>query len=380
MKKTILIIISVILVIGVIAGIVFVVFPAIKNMGNGDGFGATPDSVADKADSGDTPYTKQVKIGIVQTGLGSASKDCYSGFMLELDERNLLSNNVTVEYVIEDNQDKCGDKIQGLIDSDCDLLYTIGRFASETAAGMTKDIPIVFGAVNSPDEVGLVESNEVPGSNVTGVSSFTPCFEQIDLIPVVLPEAKSIAILYRATDEDATGQALVAAWEAEKNIGLTTEQYKLEDKASLDKALKKIKSDKTDVIYLPVDKFLSENIATIIKFSYENKIPVICGDEETLAQGAFATSIVNYESIGRKAAGLAVDILFDGKDVSTLSVIYKHDCNNYVNEKAKEELGVELPATALGEVEMWEQPTAPAEPKQNETAAAAKPAATAASQ
>ena len=373
MKKTILIILSIVLIIAVIGGVIYAVLPVIKNMNNGDAAGATPDSVEDQADSDESPYTEQFKIGIVQTGLGSASKDCYGGFMLELDERNLLSENITVEYIVEDNKEKCREKIQALIDGDCDLLYTIGRYASETAAELTSDIPIVFGAVNSPDEVGLVESNEVPGNNVTGVSSFTPCFEQIDLIPTVLPDAKSVAVMYRGTDEDATGQGIVAAWEAEKNIGLKTTQYKIEDKDSLTKALKKIKEEKTDVIYIPVDKFLSENIKTIVDFSYENKIPVICGDEATLAQGCFATSEVNYESIGRKAAGLAEDILFHKKDVSTLSVIYKHDCNSYVNETAREKLGIEIPATALGEVEMWEMPTEPPEANLPETAA---PAAT----
>ena len=358
MKKNLAIITGVILIIAVIGVVVFAVITAMHKQNETDITVATNDSAEATKPAIETIYSEHYKIGIIQTGLGSASKDCYGGFMMELDENNVLAN-LEVVYIVEDNEELCRTKIKELIDSgEIDLLYTIGRFASETAAELSKDIPIVFGAVNSPDEVGLVESNEVPGGNVTGVSSYTPCFEQIDLIKTILPGAKSVAALYSATDQDAVLQGIIAAREAE-NIGLTCTQYTIEDKAALDVALTKVKEDKTDVIYVPVDKFLSSNIATIIDFSNENKIPVICGDEATLAQGALGTSVINYESIGRKAAGMVEDILFEKKDVATLSVMYKHDCTNMVNKAARDKLGIEIPATALGEIELWEAPTEP---------------------
>lgn len=357
MKKNIVIFLSVLVIIAIVGVVVFAIVSGMNSQNEADVDVATYDSVATNAAAPETLYSEHYKIGVIQTGLGGASKDCYGGFMMELDERQMMGN-LEIVYIVEDNEELCRSKMKELIGDGCDLLYTIGRFASETAAELTKDIPIVFGAVNSPDEVGLVESNEVPGGNVTGVSSYTPCFEQIDLIPILLPEAKSVAAIYSATDEDAVLQGIIAAREA-GNIGLTCTQYPIEDKQALSKTLEKIKAAKTDVIYLPVDKFLSANIATIIAFSYENKIPVICGDEATLAQGAFATSEINYLSIGRKAAGMVCDILFEKKNVSTLSVIYKHDCTNFVNKAVRDKMGIELPATALGEIEMWEPPTEP---------------------
>lgn len=358
MKKNILITISVLFIIALVGGVVFAIVSGMRSQNSTDSSIATDDSVATQSAAPETLYSEHYKIGVIQTGLGSASKDCYGGFMMELDERRMMGN-LEIVYIVEDNEELCRTKIKELVDSGCDLLYTIGRFASESAAQITKTVPIVFGAVNSPDEVGLVESNEVPGGNVTGVSSYTPCFEQIDLIPILFPQAKTVAAMYSATDEDAVLQGIIAAREAE-NIGLNCTQYTVEDKAALAKTLQKIKDSKAEVIYIPVDKFMSANIDAINAFSYENKIPVICGDEATLAQGAFATSEINYQSIGRKAAGMVCDILFEKKDVSTLSVMYKHDCTNFVNKAVRDKMGIELPATALGEIEMWEPPTEPA--------------------
>ena len=358
MKKNLVIALSVILIIAVIGVVVFSIVLAMNKQKNTDTAISTNDQAAASAPAIETRYDEHYKVGVIQTGLGSASKDCYGGFMMELDENGVLAS-LDVEYIVEDNEDLCRTKIKELIaGGDIDLLYTIGRFASETAAELTKDIPIVFGAVNSPDEVGLVESNEAPGGNVTGVSSYTPCFEQIDLIHTILPKAKTVAALYSATDQDAVLQGIIAAREA-KNIGLDCTQYTIEDKAALESALKKIKENKTEVIYIPVDKFLSSNIATILDFANENSIPVICGDEATLAQGALGTSVINYESIGRKAAGMVEAILFEKKAPATLSVMYKHDCTNMVNKAVRDKLKIEIPATALGEIELWEAPTEP---------------------
>lgn len=365
MKKHLIVISAIVLVAAIVGAVVYVVISAMNRPD--DSVDQPPtEAAAAPATEAATLYSETFKIGIIQHGLGNASKDCYEGFITELNERGLL-NNLEIVYIVEDDEELCRAKIQELVDSGCDLLYTIGRFASEAAAKITTDVPIIFGAVGSPDAVGLVESNEVPGGNVTGVSSYTPCFEQIDLIEIILPEAKTLAAIYSATDENAVMQGIIASREAE-NIGVTCERYPVESKEALKTTLDKIKEAKTDVIYMPVDKFLSANIAEITAFSYENKIPVICGDEATLAMGAFATSEINYSSIGRKAAGMACDVLFEKKDISTLSVVYKHDCTNLVNRDVRDKLGVQIPATALGEIEFWTAPTEP--PAQAETTVA----------
>ncbi len=355
MKKHLVIIMNIVLIIAVVGAIVFTVMNAMNQKREEPTATPVSATVAATESASAATAAKQYKIGIIQHGLGNASKDCYQGFISELNESGRLSETEIV-YIVEDDEELCREKIKTLIDGGCDLLYTIGRFASEAAAEATKKVPIVFGAVNSPDEVGLVESNEVPGGNVTGVSSYTPCFEQIDLIQILLPKAKSLAVIYSSTDADSVMQGIIASKESE-NIGLSCTQYPVDNEDDLKAALSKIKDAKSEVLYIPVDKFLSAHISTINEFSYENKIPVFCGDEATLELGAFATSEINYTSIGRKAAGMAADILFGGASPATLSVNYKHDCNNIVNKEVMDKLGIKLPATALGAVELREKPT-----------------------
>ena len=55
---------------------------------------------------------------------------------------------------------------------------------------MTDSIPILVSAVTDPAASGLVESNEVPGGNVSGTSDLTPVKEQIDLMQQIIPDVK----------------------------------------------------------------------------------------------------------------------------------------------------------------------------------------------
>ena len=350
MKKHIVLIMNIVLVAAIIGAIVFTVIRAVSPK-------PADTSPTEAAAASETPTVsstipdgERYKIGIIQHGTGENSSNCYAGYISQLNDRGLLSN-IDVVYIVENDDEKCISEIQRLVDEGCDLLYTIGPFASKRAAKITSDIPIVFAAVDDPEEAGLVESNESPGKNITGVSSYTPCFEQIDLIPVLLPKAKSVAAVYSSTDEAAVRQAIIACWEAE-DFEYTAERYPINNKSGLKKALEDIKEKDTDVIYLPIDKFISKNIATILDFSNSNGIPVICGNEKMMKQGCLATCEINYTSIGRKSADLSYDILFGKKDPATLPVIYKYDCYNLVNKDALDKLGVKLSDIAEQNVEI----------------------------
>ena len=351
MKKHIIIIMNIILVAVVLGAVAFAVLKIVNNKQEPVPTEA-PTIAQATFDEPTAAPQKLYKVGIVQNGLGNASKDCYEGFISELNERGVLQN-LDIVYIVEDDKEECKKKIENLVSDKCDLLYTIGRYATEASAEATKDIPIIFGAVNSPDEIGLVESNEAPGGNVTGVSNFTPCFEQIDLIKLLMPGTKSIAVIYTGTDADSISQAIVATKESDI-MGMTCDKYPVANEKEIDNALSKIK---TEVIYVPVDLYISGNIDKITEFSYENNIPVICGDEDTLLKGALATSVINYAYIGRVAAGMANDVLFNEKDTATLSVIYKHDCNNLVNKEIADKLGVKIPSTAMKDIQFVEPPT-----------------------
>ena len=348
MKKHFVLIMNIVLAAVIIGAVGWTIF----NVMNRSGSSKTAPVSGDQANVGASDTSSELpaidpseryKIGIVQHYNNADSNDCYAGFISELNERGLIGN-VDIVYIIEEDEERCISEIQRLINDDCDLLCTIGPYASKAAASLTTDIPIVFAGIADPEAAGLINSSENPGGNITGVSSYTPVFEQIDLVKVILPQAKNIAALYSSTDEYAVTQAFIAEKEAEE-LGMTEDRYPITKPAEIETALAKIKEAGSQAIFLPVDKFILKHINSILAFSNENKIPIFVGNETMLKAGAFATCTVNYTSIGRKAAGQSCDILFEKKDPASLSVIYKYDCYNIVNQTSLDALGIRLNQT-----------------------------------
>ena len=348
MKKHIVLIMNIVLIVLVIGGIVFTVMRIASTSGDPEPTEPAEPTIVLPATQ-DTPK-ERLKVGVVQHGLDRSSDSCYAGFVNQLKKRNLLDS-VEITYVVENDDEKCISEIGRLIEEGCDMLYTIGPFASKYAANATLEIPIVFAAVSDPEEMGLVVSNEAPGGNITGVSSYTPCFEQIDLIPVLMPEAESVAAIYSSTDESAVRQAIIACKEAEE-FQYTSDRYPISDREGLREALAAIQKKGTDVIYLPIDKLLTQYIDDVVTFSERYGIPIICGSRKMLEAGCLATCEINYTSIGRRCADLSYDILFGKKEPATLPVIYKYDCYNFVNLQALEKLDITLSEVAKKNVEI----------------------------
>lgn len=349
MKKHIVLIMNIVLIVLIIGAIGFTAFRLMNNGASVEPTEAPTIAPTVSPTAAPTvPPGEKKKIGIIQHTNNTESANCYAGFITELKERGVLEY-AEIVYIIEEDGDLCKEKIRNLVDEGCDLLFTIGPFASKAAAAITDEIPIVFAAVSDPEEHGLVESNEEPGKNITGVSSFTPCFEQVDLISFLLPGKKNIGSIYTSTDEYAVRQAIIASKQAENN-DLSFERYPVKNKKEIKNALASMEEDKIDVIYLPVDKGVFRNIDLILDYANENKIPVICGNETMLKAGCFATCEINYTSIGRSCGSLIYDILYGGADPGELRVIYKFDCYNLINQETMEKLDIKLNDTRLDQV------------------------------
>ena len=68
--------------------------------------------------------------------------------------------------------------------------------SAQAVVGATKDIPVVFTAVTDPVGAKLVADLEHPGGNVTGMSDLSPIGKHLDLIKEIMPDAKTLGVIY----------------------------------------------------------------------------------------------------------------------------------------------------------------------------------------
>lgn len=283
---------------------------------------------------------KQYKIGVLQLVQHTALDASNKGFIQALDDAGL---NYTVDQQnASGDQPTCQTIASKLVNDGDDLILAIATPAAQAVAGATSEIPVLVTAVTDPAASDLVESNEVPGGNITGTSDLTPVKEQISLLKKILPDAKTVGVLYCTAESNSEIQAKMAK-EAIEAEGMTAVDYTVSSSNEIQTVVTSMVG-KVDAIYAPTDNTIAAGMTTVAMIANENKIPTICGEEGMVKAGGLATYGIDYYELGYLTGKQAVKILTEGGDVSKMPIEYLplEKCKLSVNEETAKTLGIDL--------------------------------------
>lgn len=223
--------------------------------------------------------------------------------------------------------------------SDNDLILAIATPTAQAAAQAVTDKPVLFTAVTDPVDAGLVASLEAPGGNVTGTTDANPVDEQLELITEIVPDVKTIGVLYSPGEANSVVQVHWAKEAAEK---LNVEIVEAPAVTSAD-VLQAAESLDVDAIYVPTDNIVVSALETVLSVGEKKQIPVFGAEGDSIARGAIATYGLNYSDLGYQTGKMAISILVDGADPATMPVETLDNPTLYVNKAAAERMGVTLP-------------------------------------
>ena len=165
------------------------------------------------------------KIGVLQLVQHTALDAANDGFIAALDDAGIAYE--VDQQNASGDQSACQTVASKFANEKKDLILAIATPAAQAMVGAVEDTPVLITAVTDPAESGLVDTNEKPGANVTGTSDLTPVKEQIDLLKQLVPEAKTVGVLYCSAESNSKIQAdmakeAIAAAGMEQNGGLAT--------------------------------------------------------------------------------------------------------------------------------------------------------------
>lgn len=281
------------------------------------------------------------KIGICQQLEHQALDSATEGFQDALKEK-LGEENVEFDYQnAQGEQTNCASIATKFVNSDVDLIMANATTALQACAAATADIPIVGTSVTDYVEAGVVESNEAPGRNVTGTSDLAPIDKQIELLLELVPDAKKAGILYCSSEPNSVFQADLAE-EALKETSVEVERYTIADSNDIQQVVTKM-TETCDVIYIPTDNTVANNMEGVKNITVPAKIPVICGEENMCAAGGLATLSISYYNIGYNAGLMAYEIMVNGKNPSEMPIQYADEVTVKYNAEVAAELGMEMP-------------------------------------
>lgn len=300
---------------------------------------ATACSASDDGGSGEAAGD-QVSIGVLQFVQHDALDAATAGF-----KEALADAGVEAEY---DDQNAQGEVpntntiATTFSTADLDLVFTVATPAAQAAAQSIVDTPVLFTAVTDAEAAGLVDSNEAPGSNVTGTSDLNPVADQLALLAEIAPDAESVGVVYSSGEVNSEVQVELAK-EAAADLGLTIEEATVSNSAEVQQATQSLGD--VDAIYVPTDNTVVSGIAALIQVAEQNGVPVVSGDAGPVENGAIATVGIDYGKLGYQTGEMAAAILQDGADPAEMPVETSNDVELIINPAAADRMGVELPAS-----------------------------------
>ena len=301
--------------------------------------------------SGCAEKTQGPKIGVVQLVEHAALDAAYQGFVDGLKEAGYEDGkNLTIDYQnAQGEQANCVTIAQKLVNDQNDLILAIATPAAQAVVNFTDTIPVLVTAVTDPASSKLVNSNELPGTTVSGNSVLNPVDAQVRLIKRILPDAKKIAFLFCSSEENSYFQVGLAKKTADE-IGLEYVDATVSSSNEIQSVVESLVG-KVDAIYAPTDNMIAAGMATVSMVSTPAGIPVFCGEAGMVDNGGFATYGLNYYELGKQTAAMAVDILENGKNPAEMPIQYLEKCDLAINMEAAEEMGIEIPADVLAELQ-----------------------------
>ncbi|MGF1752076.1 ABC transporter substrate-binding protein [Vibrio makurazakiensis] len=231
-----------------------------------------------------------------------------------------------------------------LVGENPDVLVGIATPTAQALVSATRSIPVVFTAVTDPVGAKLVRKLEQPGKNVTGLSDLSPVSQHVELIKEILPNAKSIGVVFNPGEANAVTLVDLLK-QAAKEHGLTVVEATALKSADVKSATQAIAA-KSDVIYAPTDNTVASAIEGMIVAANQSKTPVLAGATSYVEKGAIAGLGFDYYQVGIQTADYVASIL-EGEKPGNLDVKVAKGSDLFVNAQAAKELGLTIPQSVM---------------------------------
>lgn len=280
------------------------------------------------------------KVGVIQLTEHAALDASNEGFIAALDASGI---HYTVDQQnAQGDQSACQTIATKLVSEESDLILAIATPAAQAVAGATTEIPVIGTAITDFAEAGLVNDNTAPGTNVTGTSDLTPVNEQIDLLMKLLPEVKTVGILYCSAEVNSKIQADMAVAACEEK-GLSSQVFTVSSSNEIQTVVESMVG-KVDAIYAPTDNVIAAGMATVSMVATDNGLPVICGEAGMVEAGGLATYGIDYYQLGYLAGEMAVSILKGETTAAETPIGYldASKCELTVNKETAAALNIDL--------------------------------------
>ena len=288
---------------------------------------------------------EEYTIGIEQFAEHGSLDNCREGFLEGLKEEGIEEGkNLTVEYKnAAADMGTCGQISDGFAADKVDLMVGIATPSAQSLynAAMDAGIPVIYTAVTDPVAAELASEDGTPAGEVTGTSDKLPVEEQLKMIREMLPQAKTIGIMY--TTSEANSVSAIKEYESlAKDYGFILVKKGISTTADVSLAADDLLS-KVDCITNLTDNTVVSSLPTILDKANAKKIPVFGSEIEQVKIGCLAAEGLDYIALGEQTGKMAAQVLKGEKKAEEMNYETIKKPGFYVNKKVASNLGIKVP-------------------------------------
>lgn len=309
--------------------------------------GCSSKAAPEKSSSNDsTAYT----VGIGQFAEHGSLDNCREGFLQGLAEEGIEEGkNLTVLY--ENAQADGGTAsqiINNFLSKKADLICGIATPMAQAAYSGAKktDIPVIFTAVTDPVAAALAKEDGTPVGEITGTSDKLPVEKQLEMIRKILPDAKTIGILYSTSEVNS--EAAIKEYKAvAASYGFEIVEGAVSATADIPLATDSI-LEKVDCLNNLTDNTVVSSLPLILDKAGKKNIPVFGSEVEQVKIGCLASMGLDYVDLGKQTGIMAAKVLKGEAKASDMNFEVIKEAAFYGNAKVAENLGISLPSELTG--------------------------------
>ena len=231
------------------------------------------------------------------------------------------------------------------------LAATGGDASAITAKKATSTIPVVFNMGGDPVKIGLVQSFNRPGGNVTGSTILTQDMEQkrFGILNKVVPDVVRFGAIVNSNYPPSAYQ-IRELEKAAKDLDRQLFIAKASNDSELDAAFAALLHEQIGALAVASDPYFDTRRDRIIAFAAQNRLPAIYQFRVYALEGgliSYGPSITDaYRQVGRYVARI-----LKGEKPTDLPILQPTQFDFVVNLKTAKTLGLIVPPTLVAQAD-----------------------------
>jgi putative tryptophan/tyrosine transport system substrate-binding protein len=263
-------------------------------------------------------------IGFVHLTSMEETKEYLPAFHQGLSDTGYVEGkNLAIEYRWgEGHNDRLPILVADLVQRQVSVIVTLeSTLAALAAKKATQTIPVIFMQRADPVQIGLVDTLNRPGGNLTGINLFLAevAAKRLELLLILVPGVRSVAYLRNPTNPVFAESEAQEVQAAARSFGVQLEFLNASDLNGIERAFVDPPMKRTNALFVSADGFLLTHSDRIVALASRNAVPAAYCWSQAVRLGGLMSYGTNFGNAWRQA-GIYAGRILNGERPAVLPV------------------------------------------------------------